>query len=480
MTTDIVARRLGIQIMAGPCVTGPTPAAPAQAPIALTHAPITIQTQQQQPTAVVGKHGEAANIKEAPQAGQAMPQPDAAMPNFSQENSASPEPPFRPGAVKNEGSGHDRAAEAVFPQPGQQASPERGLTSDPSSDKGPGQHSGAVAHMQSSHGQASARAPPCGSTLPCQALTAADPSSLALPGSSSLSTAQGQHPPSPTPTPNLLVGLVDQYGTPHPTPEPELSLAHALEKPQSAALVRAPENREQPQQTTSATTLGMAVFNQAHPKTSDPTEVGVTAAGAAGAGEEEAAQQSPKAPLLGLSEQSPLPPLVLSPTSLAGLGKAPATSSDLALSAGNPQESADTGPPAPARDPSATAAQAQHGEVTVHETASEAGAGHNAGANTAETSGVVDLGESADADAALQNGQEADASVAEPITGKDCKHWPLVVCVCVCVCCSVCVCVCVLLCVYVCVCCSVCCSVLLCDMFAVPVHGIAQLSVGAV
>lgn len=422
MTTDVIARRFGIQITAGPYVDGPTPAAPAQAPIAPAHAP-TSQNPQQQATAVAGKHGEAANVNEAPQAGQAAPQSGADLPHSHQENSAPHEPPVRPGAVKNRCSGHDRAAESTPPQQMQQVSPERGGTS------APGQDRNTWAHLQSSHAQAPARAPPSGPTLPLQAPTAAGPGSLALPGSSSLSTAQGQHPPSPTPTPNLLVGLVDQYGTPTPTPEPEPPLAHASEKPQSAALVNAPERREQQQQPSLAAAISTAGSGQAHPKSSDPTEGGVAGTPAV-AGEEEAAQQSPKAPLLGLSEQSPLPPLVLSPTSLARSSEAPTTGSDPALSAGNPQDPAVTRPPAPVMDPSATAAQAQHEEVTVHETTSEAGARHATGSNPAETSGVVDLGdlgEPARTDAALQDGEEASASATEPITGKDCKHWSWVV-----------------------------------------------------
>ena len=155
----------------------------------------------------------------------------------------------------------------------------------------------------------------------------AAPSSPALPELSSLSTSPRAQPLSPTAATNVLGSLLGSYASATPTPEPELPTTDALQKPQSTAAAPASDFSEHserdadahplntPQAAPPAAPSSMPVPDQAPVKPSDmatPSTRGPASGGEEGA----AAPQTPKAPLLGLSEQVPLPPLVQSPTRL--------------------------------------------------------------------------------------------------------------------------------------------------------------------
>ena len=145
--------------------------------------------------------------------------------------------------------------------------------------------------------------------------------------SSSLSTFPRAQPLSPTAATNVLGSLQGSYASATPTPEPELPTTDALQKPQSIAAAPASDFSEHseldadahplntPQAAPPAAPSSMPVPNQAPVKPSDMATPS-TRGPASGGEEEAAAPQTPKAPLLGLSEQVPLPPLVQSPTRL--------------------------------------------------------------------------------------------------------------------------------------------------------------------
>ncbi|KAL0041127.1 hypothetical protein WJX77_005756 [Trebouxia sp. C0004] len=168
------------------------------------------------------------------------------------------------------------------------------------------------------------------------------PSSPALPGPSSLSTSPRTLPPSPTPATNMLRALHGSYASATPTPEPELPTTDALQKSQTAAAAsvlvqdssrlldfseQAKEHSERDadahpldtsQAAPPATSSSMPMPDQAPANPSDITTPSTSATASYAA-----APQSSKAPLLGLSEQIPLPPLVLSPTRLLRPARTP-------------------------------------------------------------------------------------------------------------------------------------------------------------
>ncbi len=180
----------------------------------------------------------------------------------------------------------------------------------------------------------------------------AAPSSPALPGLSNFSTSLGTHPPSPTPATNVLGALLGSYASATPTPEPELpTTTDPLQKPRTAAAVPASEFPEQANQHSehdaaahpvntpqAAAPNSMLVPDQAPVKPSDMATPSRTPA--SGEGEAAAAPLSPKAPLLGLSEHVPLPPLVLSPTRLPIPARTPEPVPTKPLQLTNPSDAA--------------------------------------------------------------------------------------------------------------------------------------------
>jgi len=183
------------------------------------------------------------------------------------------------------------------------------------------------------------------------------PSSPALPGLSSFSTSPRAQPPSPTAATNVLGALLGSYASGTPTPEPELPTTDALQKPQTTAPAPASDFSEQanerserdadahplntPQAAPPAAPSSTPVPDQAPAK---PSQADVatpsTRAPASGEEDEAAGPQSPKAPLLGLSETSPLPPLVLSPTRLPRPAGTPEPVPSKPLPLTNPRDAA--------------------------------------------------------------------------------------------------------------------------------------------
>ena len=293
-------------------------------------------------------------MPQAAAADEAMPQAASQVPavhNQSTSPDAESSPQLgQPGVVEGGASGPDLAVKPACDQPIAEIQDDKSadLPLGEDAHSGPGglsKSSMAPAGIAAIPKQPQARAAPSGLTkldslagaaIDSPLLVAPDPagaasSSPALPGLSSFSSSSRTQPPSPTPATHLLGALLGGYASATPTPEPELPITDPLQKPQNPAAAPASDSSEQanehsehdadahplntPQAAPPAAPSSTPLPDQAP---AEPSDVATLSKRAPASGEEEAASlQSPKPPLLGLSEQSPLPPLVLSPPNLS-------------------------------------------------------------------------------------------------------------------------------------------------------------------
>jgi len=296
-------------------------------------------------------------MPQAAAADEAMPQAVSQMPAVHSHSTlpdAESSPGLgQPGVVEGGASGPDLAVKPVYDQPMAETQDDKsaviplredahsipaGLSESPTSPAGtaaiPKQPQARAAPSSLIHGPAGAAINSPDASGPAGAA----PSSPALPELSSFSTSPRAQPPSPTPATNVLGPLLGSYASATPTPEPELPTTDVLQKPQTTAPAPASDFSEQanehserdadahplvtPQAAPSAAPSSMPVPDQAPVKPSDAAAPS-TRAPTPGEEDEAAEPQSPKAPLLGLSGKSPLPPLVLSPTRLPRPARTP-------------------------------------------------------------------------------------------------------------------------------------------------------------